>query len=938
MPRRRRNYDFDIHVDPSCLSEAMEEETRSQPGDLDVVEDAAAPAHEEMHTDAPPEPQADVTAQSDHAADASMVSDVMSSNEERSEALDESHDMNNESVDRSILSHDNDFEADQEQSYVDESVVEEEEDEDEESHYETEAQPEEESVLPSIESDGESQDEDEDEDEEQDLSILDDSNLQDDRTSHRGGSSRRTSGRTEALIQQAARDIVAALGTPRNEEEDDQQELGHDSVVSTHTDISEEQHEPSHLSMTENHEEEQTQAPEMPTTTEEGGDSSSQHGTEEDIFSEKSARSSMGSYDGGSESGKDTTIVDGVSTTTRSPRMSDISQYDYKGDDFVPTIRGNPRPPFRSPSDVRAMQMSSPPPSVFGSVIGSPRPAKRPFPTVSRLGSPSNSAQYSPKNRTPSRFKVKEAPLVLLHVTLLPLRWMWGDIINSFDAEDMSEQAKTLREAWRMLQDRMGDTVCERGILLGHPQNDYEILEERLLEALDLPVRRRARILECGHYLGPANETAIVDDSESEDEYEVTQRPTQRHWCKTCNNEIAYDALYPGKIFRVKVYASNGLMKAGAWDACWKEMERVDVEIEPILEPGVSEELERLLAAQQEREAASHQQIELATNLAHCIEEQIDEQMDRSYEQQPDLIHAQLEIAPPSPETPMADQSSAEERRYLEEELLREIYRQTPAPEMSPEHDTAYQPHPDSYIPPPSQRSPSEEAYERREARRQALQSASFGDLLIQSARVIMQDTRNLFIIGLSLLVLLMALRSPQNTHTDAVVFENKSAVELQEVPITEEVLAVQEVPSALEPVMSYEIGVESIATLSAITSEGIESVETLSVAEPRATPMALPAPEPQEIEPPVVSPVFQSMVTQKTTVKVVETVTETATLKIETVTETETMRVKATVTVTDAPKSTATSSNWSMDLELYGSQASEANVIVDDSMLIEAH
>ncbi|KAF7537059.1 hypothetical protein G7054_g4025 [Neopestalotiopsis clavispora] len=922
----------------------MEEETRSQPAaDLDVVEDTAASVHEENDTDAPSEPQADETGQSEHVTDASLMSDIMNSLGEPSGGLDEDHDEADESADKSTLSNDNDFEADQDQSYLDESVVEE---EGEDVHDETESQTEEESVLPSIESDGDGQEEDDYEDEERDDSILDDSNLQDDRSSHRGGSSRRTSGRTEALIQQAARDIVAALGTPREEKQEYQEEPEQDSVLSDHTDIAEQHHERSCLSVTENQEEEQTQDQEMPSTTEEGADSSSHHGTDEDVFSENSTRSSMGSYDGGSESGKNMTIVDGVSIATRSPRMSDVSQYDYKGEDFVPTIRGNPRPPFRSPSDVRAMQMSSPDPSVFGSVIGSSRSSKRPFPTVSRLGSPSNSAQYSPKNRTPSRFKAKEAPLVLLHVTLLPLRWMWGDIINTFDAEDMSEQAKTLREAWRMLQDRMGDTVCERGILLGHPQNDYEILEERLLEALDLPVRRRARILECGHYLGPATETAVVDDSESEDEFDVTQRPSPRHWCKTCNNEIAYDALYPGKIFRVKVYASNGLMKAGAWDACWKEMERVDVEIEPILEPGVSEELERLLTAQQEREAASHQQIELATNVAQQIEEQIDQQMDCSFEQQPDLLHAQLEIAPPMPETPMGDLPSAEERRFLQEERLREIYGHTPSPEMSQEPETAYQPHPDSYVTPPSQRSPSEEAYERREARRQALQSASFGDLLVQSARVLMQDTRNIFIIGLSLLVLLMALRSPQNAHTNAVVFDNKSVPEVQEAPIVSEILGVQEepsvleeVPSALETVMSFEASVESIDTLPAIVSQSMEvEVETSSIAEPRATPMALPAPEPQELEPAVVAPVSQKVLTQKTTVKVVETVTETATLRIETVTETETMRVKATVTVTDAPKSTATSSDWSMDLELYGAESSEANVIVDESMLIEAH
>merc|ERR1712000_482161 len=114
----------------------------------------------------------------------------------------------------------------------------------------------------------------------------------------------------------------------------------------------------------------------------------------------------------------------------------------------------------------------------------------------------------------------------------------------------------------------MGDTTCERGILLPHPQNDFEILEERLLEALELPLRRRARILECGHYLGPSNDLTLLSDSESDDEdyYPSSPRRSQSlahkdtHWCSTCHSEIRYDSLGLGKVFRVKVYASNGLI------------------------------------------------------------------------------------------------------------------------------------------------------------------------------------------------------------------------------------------------------------------------------------------------------------------------------------------------------------------------------------------
>ncbi|KAK9421120.1 hypothetical protein SUNI508_05968 [Seiridium unicorne] len=863
----------------------MEEETRSQTGDIETAGDAAS-VHEDTQIDAS-EPHTDETIQADDAVDTSLMSDNQSVEGGMAETLQE--DETPGFADSSILSHDDDgddLEAPLDNSYAEDSVLEEEENDQEEA----ESQADEGSILPSIESDIDN--------DAHDISVLEDSMLEDDRSSHMG-SSRRTSGRTEALIQQAARDIVAQIETHQTEPQ--QGDHGDESVLSSCRDASEDQQDPNEISSMQDQEKRQSEEHEAPQPADEGGDSSSQHGTDEDVFSEKSHRSSLGSYDGGSESGKGTTIADNVTVATRTPRISDISQYS-KEDDFIPTIRGKSRLPFRTPSDVRAMQMSSPPASVLGSVVGSPRSSRRHFPTVSRLGSPAPSAQYSPKNRTPSRFKAKEAPLVLLHVTLLPLRWMWADYINKFDASEMSEEAKTLREAWRMLQDRMGDTVFERGILLGHPQNDYEILEERLLEALDLPMRRRARILECGHYLGPANENTIGDDSESEDEYDAVRPQVKKHWCNTCRNEIRYEALGAGRIFRVKVYASNGLMKAGAWDACWKEMERVDIELEPIIEPGVNEELSRLAAAQQEREDASHKQIELAAEVIQQIEDQVDEQMSQSFDQQPDLVHAQLEIAPAPSEPPTNDISVDEDRRYRDEERLKEIYGATPIPEVeSRESNTsARQPHPDSYIPPPSPRSPSEEAHERRQARRQSLQSASFTELLLQSARVLIHDTRNIFIIGLSVLVLLMALRSPQQTMIDSMLLENKSAPQVQQVPVMEAPVIVREQAPVAEPIVSYLVVTQSAATQSAV-QESVAPTSVPSVHDPCATPSIVQqAPIVMAIESEPVRSAPQEIVTQKTTVRVVQTVTETETLKIETITETETMKVKATVTMTE--------------------------------------
>jgi hypothetical protein len=527
------------------------------------------------------------------------------------------------------------------------------------------------------------------------------------------------------------------------------------------------------------------------------GDSSSQHEVEDDdVFSDRSLRSSLGSVSGLSKhSGPD----DQDLTSKRSPRVSGISGISelsgYDKEDFVPTVRGTPRMPFRTPSDVRAMQLASPTPSVISGA--SPRPNKRHtivssggFPTVSRLGSPGISAQYSPKGRsTPSRLKVRKepAPLVLLHVTLLPLRWSWGATLDKLDSmreSDMrgfapSEQFKALRVAWHQLQERVGDTVLERGILLPHPQNDFELLEERMLEALELPLRRRARILECGHYLGPSNESSLgdgddvfQDDESSEYGLQTGMQAGRRtHWCSTCRGEVRFEALGEGRVFRVKVYASNGLMKAGAWDACWKEMERVDVELEPVTEAAVRTELEclaNLLAEEEIRQERERQE----------AEEALDADPDTlspppNFAPSPALMPSPQRLASTrSPVLPSSHsmnsslrvQASGREtrtsRRRRDEERLREIYGHTPPPPQTEEMDTsAHRPHPDSYIPPPSPPSPSEEVLERREQRRRSYQALSLPELALEAIKVLMRDRKNVVIAVMGLMVLMLSVK-----------------------------------------------------------------------------------------------------------------------------------------------------------------------------------
>ncbi|KAL2264222.1 hypothetical protein VTK26DRAFT_54 [Humicola hyalothermophila] len=508
---------------------------------------------------------------------------------------------------------------------------------------------------------------------------------------------RKTSLRTEALIQAAARAVVAKIEKRKSQEAPDRDEDDDfdNSLLSTDSQDTymPEEHMDARSTYSGHHSPARRESsgsqvrhiPSRSASSIDTGDSSSHHEPEDDMFSDRSARSSLCSLDGHDDvhaaktpqAKENLSRRESFASSRQSPRavsglsmISGLSQYDKEP--FVPTSRET-RMPFRTPSEIRAMQLASPTPSVFNG--SSPRSSKRQstgggFPSISRVGSPTVSAQYSPKGRsTPPRFKSrKEAPLVLLHVTLLPLRWVWGDVLNGLDAVttgksldgiggsqpfEPSEQLKALRDAWRELQDRVGDTVLERGILLPHPQNDYEVLEERLLESLELPLRRRARILECGHYLGPANEMGDEEAEYSDDEYASQSgraAEEKRHWCNTCRNEIKYEQLGPGKVFRVKVYASNGLMKAGAWEACWKEMERVDVELEPIVDAALQNELEKLGALQLELEEQRQQQLQ---------QQQQDGELERTAEPEADLNR----VSSPAPAPTRAETLSRQQQQ-----------------------------------------------------------------------------------------------------------------------------------------------------------------------------------------------------------------------------------------------------------------------------------
>lgn len=340
------------------------------------------------------------------------------------------------------------------------------------------------------------------------------------------------------------------------------------------------------------------------------GDSSSQHDAaiDDDVFSysHQSKRSSWNSYHEhinsedtsknfllptsiGKEEGVDTEIATSSMSNRTSPRK--------KGSPTRKVAKNVSRSAFRTPSSVRAIQMSSPVASSFHSSHST----HQKMPSNSQRG---NIVTYdSPTKVTPSRLKPKkEDPLVLLHLTFMPLNYTYSCLMTS---PELPESLKSVQESWRLLQDKLNDTVLERGVLLAHPQDSYEILEERLLEALELPTNTRARILRCGHYM---RSSSSEGSSSSEEISQTLTSPKLRKnykvgckLCEICGREIhIQDFRGQGRRFRIKIYASNGLMSAGAWAAAWREMERVDVEIEPYVEAHLNLELKQFALRSQQ--------------------------------------------------------------------------------------------------------------------------------------------------------------------------------------------------------------------------------------------------------------------------------------------------------------------------------------------------
>jgi len=209
---------------------------------------------------------------------------------------------------------------------------------------------------------------------------------------------------------------------------------------------------------------------------------------------------------------------------------------------------------------------------------------------VSRQGTPRS--VRSAREETPRM----DLPLVLLHATLLRTACPYS---AASMLQVLSEKYGYVLRNWRLLEEKMGETVVARGLLIPHPGEEYDVLEEKLLESLELTM---PRISKCGHYCHPQEDE---EDQESygsrcggyseRDIFADGDDDEDEETCRECRRPIKYPGTGEGtKKWNVRIFAANGMMRAGAWSAAWREMERVDVEIEPWMPDEARRELDRL--------------------------------------------------------------------------------------------------------------------------------------------------------------------------------------------------------------------------------------------------------------------------------------------------------------------------------------------------------
>lgn len=439
--------------------------------------------------------------------------------------------------------------------------------------------------------------------------------------------------------------------------------------------------------------------------------------------------------------------------------------------------------PFRKPSSVRAMQMRdefgddnnlTPHHRRHGSHMSAGRLSTfsaRSSNSTSTTTSPTkrgggNRSSHSSPQKSSSKSR-KEFPLVLLHCSLLsPTLGLHLKMPESWWLREVLPEEYWKR--WKTLEEKVlgNGEVRTRGVLIPHPKAEYELLEERLLESLELE-RPRVR---SGHFLGARQEE--VDGAEEESETESTQSSQ----CPDCGRKVATGVEMERK-WEIKVYAANGLMRAGAWSAAWEEMEKVDVEVGVWMPADVRREVEARLH-----------------DMGYT---DVDEDV---------TVHGDIE-------------ESEEERRR------REIYG-SPAPNPQEKMDQLFEEYPRGQ--------PNSGDQRTHAATTQHSPAADLYPLALSYLRALVHDRRNVVIAVLSIIVLLYAMTSTGSKAPSSV--SPSPSLRLAVVTSTVTTTALSTTMSDCAPPMSNSL-LESISALSSTSATETASTQDNSTNRSTATP-----------------------------------------------------------------------------------------------------
>lgn len=278
---------------------------------------------------------------------------------------------------------------------------------------------------------------------------------------------------------------------------------------------------------------------------------------------------------------------------------------------------------FRHPSSVRALQMRDEVMSDTQSVLRHHRRSGSQMSSYSHRSLQSSSTSPTKKSSRSQRGSPqivsshlrKEYPLVLLHCTILPPTLLPHTNHDEQLVSDLLPEA--YRKRWATLRDKfVGDTeVRTRGLLISHPKEDYELLEERLLETLELEVPR----ISHDHYLfedSGSGDSGFESASTSTTDEDGEEDVSCQSQCPDCGCKLRPD--HVSRKWEVRVFAANGLMRAGAWGAAWQEMEKVDVEIRLWLPEEIRRDVEAKLALVEPIEDEEDEEAEtIQTELRH---------------------------------------------------------------------------------------------------------------------------------------------------------------------------------------------------------------------------------------------------------------------------------------------------------------------------------